>query len=453
MNSRLTQHFGIFSMQMVPPAQPEPASHAMTPELDHIHESTKVLRRPIQAFYCESVTDDNSAHKESSVVTSHDIEQSCKTKPSEALKDNNMSEVNASSCNLGGTTSVDRCDMVFGEPMEITKHTITYSPISIDHNYCEESASKFNSVESNIDNCNMEVEKRSEGLEAADDTTLLYDAPCQPQVVECHSETVEDTEVVSENPAEPSLTAENSPVEQAFSAGDGTATDTADEESELHSQNDDDLEDRLRSDAVDSEPRRFTRSQNLSMASKPETTVNPDVFSEAPGSLSIVVDQYTFHVTERQENTSKVTKKKNRSKVTETESGILAPKMRRINKSDSEIDHVNVGKNLKTFLANHTLLKGVYLNRGKRDIKKQFVTLKRNDSAIDQGSWKRGQFCHARNRLDDMFELTPAGQVRQQQILEGQLRDEYVVNWYLWCPGHGRCLRQCGGIGQCVTGE
>ena len=34
-----------------------------------------------------------------------------------------------------------------------------------------------------------------------------------------------------------------------------------------------------------------------------------------------------------------------------------------------------------------------------------------------------------------------------------ETRDEYVVNWYLFCPGRGNCVRKCGGIGRCVRSK
>ena len=112
-----------------------------------------------------------------------------------------------------------------------------------------------------------------------------------------------------------------------------------------------------------------------------------------------------------------------------------------------------MGQGLKQFLATHPLVKGLYLNRGKRDIKRNLVTLERHNKAVDKGSWQRGHLCHERNRLDDHFAPTVEGRTRVGLIEEKRIRDEYVVNWYLWCPGHGNCQRKCGGYGTCLPGE
>lgn len=111
-----------------------------------------------------------------------------------------------------------------------------------------------------------------------------------------------------------------------------------------------------------------------------------------------------------------------------------------------------VGKGIHKFFAKHHKIRGIYLNKGKRHVKKDLVVLKRQDSAVDQGSWKRGNFIHDRNRLDDYFELTEEGRRKRTLLDKKMLRDEYVVNWYLFCPGHGNCKRNCGGYGKCVQG-
>ncbi|XP_063429414.1 uncharacterized protein LOC134712149 isoform X2 [Mytilus trossulus] len=111
-----------------------------------------------------------------------------------------------------------------------------------------------------------------------------------------------------------------------------------------------------------------------------------------------------------------------------------------------------VGKGIHKFFAKHHKIRGIYLNKGKRHVKKDLVVLKRQDSAVDQGSWKRGNFIHDRNRLDDYFELTEEGQRKRTMLDKKMIRDEYVVNWYLFCPGHGNCKRNCGGYGKCIQG-
>lgn len=136
----------------------------------------------------------------------------------------------------------------------------------------------------------------------------------------------------------------------------------------------------------------------------------------------------------------------------EEDDNILPAKMHRKNKDDDSVYTVPVGLDLKRFLAAHPLVRGLYLNRGKRDVKRNLVTIQRHNNAVDKGSWQRGHLCHERNRLDDHFVPTVEGKERISLIEEKRIRDEYVVNWYLWCPGHGNCQRKCGGYGTCEPG-
>ena len=124
-----------------------------------------------------------------------------------------------------------------------------------------------------------------------------------------------------------------------------------------------------------------------------------------------------------------------------------------VGKRHVEIQTVEVGKEIHKFFNNHYKIRGIYLNKGKRDIKKKLVILRRQNTAIDQGSWKRGKFIHDRNRLDDYFEFTEEGQRKRKMFDKKMIRDEYVVNWYLFCPGRGNCKRKCGGYGKCVNSE
>ena len=146
--------------------------------------------------------------------------------------------------------------------------------------------------------------------------------------------------------------------------------------------------------------------------------------------------------------------KKNRKQLNTTadDQPILPAKMHRRQK-DEKVYTVPVGQGIKQFLATHPLVKGLYLNRGKRGVKKNLVSLERHNKAVDKGSWQRGHLCHARNRLDDHFIPTVEGKERVSLIQEKRIRDEYVVNWYLWCPGHGNCRRKCGGYGVCAPGK
>ncbi|XP_064621248.1 uncharacterized protein LOC135484079 isoform X1 [Lineus longissimus] len=117
-----------------------------------------------------------------------------------------------------------------------------------------------------------------------------------------------------------------------------------------------------------------------------------------------------------------------------------------------EICFVKTGPHLKPFLNSHPILRNLYLNRGKRDVKKHLVAPRHLETAVDTGSWQRGKNVHQRNRLDDVFVYTEEGLARSKLVKTENQRDEYVVNWYLWCPGHGNCQRSCGGFGKCEPG-
>ncbi|XP_070569447.1 uncharacterized protein [Ptychodera flava] len=121
-------------------------------------------------------------------------------------------------------------------------------------------------------------------------------------------------------------------------------------------------------------------------------------------------------------------------------------------KSCNDFTEVTVGTPLKDFLTSHPSLKDVTLHRGKRDIKRDLVIMERHNTAVDKGSWQRGQHVHERNRYDDHFVATANGEKRIEEMRNKKKHDMYVVAWYLWCPGHGNCRRACGGYGQCVKG-
>lgn len=120
-----------------------------------------------------------------------------------------------------------------------------------------------------------------------------------------------------------------------------------------------------------------------------------------------------------------------------------------------EVNFVEVGLKVHDFLKDHPLIQGIYLNKGKRAIKKNYVTLCRQKSVKDSGrlTWKRGTQDQGRNRVDDYFEYTEEGRARKSMIDRKFVRDEYVVSWYMWCPGHGNCIRKCGGRGKCISGR
>ena len=121
-------------------------------------------------------------------------------------------------------------------------------------------------------------------------------------------------------------------------------------------------------------------------------------------------------------------------------------------KHESEVSFAQVGESAKIFVQKHPMLRGIYLNKGKREVKRNLIKLKRHQSAIDMGSYLRNGRVNDKNRIDDMFHYTEEGLKKKVEIDENNARDEYVVNWYMWCPGHGNCLRKCGGYGHCVEG-
>ena len=85
------------------------------------------------------------------------------------------------------------------------------------------------------------------------------------------------------------------------------------------------------------------------------------------------------------------------------------------NSKDGEVHFVEVGHNVGEFLKGHRLVQGIYLNKGKRHVKRELVQLCRQEDAVNRGSWKRLGHVHDRNRLDDFFELTEKGRQKKQR--------------------------------------
>ncbi|KAL3873899.1 hypothetical protein ACJMK2_036978 [Sinanodonta woodiana] len=131
---------------------------------------------------------------------------------------------------------------------------------------------------------------------------------------------------------------------------------------------------------------------------------------------------------------------------------LLKPRIQKTLEEGGEVSEVQVGNELKQFLRNHHDLRGIYLHKGKRHVKHKLANLKRQKEAVDTRRWNRGTLVNDRNRFDDMFELTDAGRKQLERVEHRMARDEYIVNWYVWCPGYGNCLRACGGYGKCVQG-
>ncbi|XP_045171430.2 uncharacterized protein LOC123533700 isoform X2 [Mercenaria mercenaria] len=127
-------------------------------------------------------------------------------------------------------------------------------------------------------------------------------------------------------------------------------------------------------------------------------------------------------------------------------------KKAKIHSRDAEVCFAQVGRSAKIWMQEHPQIKGIYLNKGKREVKRNIVSLKRLPTAVDKGSYMRNGRINDKNRIDDGFVFTEEGQSRRDLFEEGKVRDEYVVNWYMWCPGHGNCKRKCGGFGKCEEG-
>lgn len=152
-----------------------------------------------------------------------------------------------------------------------------------------------------------------------------------------------------------------------------------------------------------------------------------------------------------QKNKQVKTASANNSIVKQSKQGSKYPRRHAV--KDGTVCFAQVGKGAKLWTQEHPLIRGIYLNKGKRDVKRHLVKMKRQPSAVDTGSYLRNGKINDKNRIDDFFEYTKLGLERRRQFEENQARDEYVVNWYMWCPGHGNCLRKCGGYGKCVEGK
>ena len=136
-----------------------------------------------------------------------------------------------------------------------------------------------------------------------------------------------------------------------------------------------------------------------------------------------------------------------------TKPNLTVSKKAKIHSRDNaEVCFAQVGRSAKIWTQEHPQIRGIYLNKGKREVKRNIVTLKRLPTAVDKGSYLRNGKVNDKNRIDDGFVFTSEGQRRRDLFEEGKVRDEYVVNWYMWCPGHGNCKRKCGGFGKCVEG-
>ncbi|XP_033114913.1 uncharacterized protein LOC117115296 isoform X2 [Anneissia japonica] len=202
-------------------------------------------------------------------------------------------------------------------------------------------------------------------------------------------------------------------------------------------------------------------SRLLSTVSRREKQSNicsKKILTKSPGNTKDSLDIYDY---ESSDNVSSVNVEKTNEAVVShcRRSGkCQSSKSKRKKKDDG--CHVStrnyiapVGIGLQKFLLNLDLLQGLKLHHGKRDVKRKFVKMQRQETAMKIKSWQRGQRIHENVRYDDHFLLTEEGKKLAQQMKRRERRVQYVVNWYIWCPGHGNCLRKCGGYGQCVEGR
>ena len=121
------------------------------------------------------------------------------------------------------------------------------------------------------------------------------------------------------------------------------------------------------------------------------------------------------------------------------------PKRRRSLKPQIDEIVVPVGADLLRFLQTHEELKGVCLSRGKRNVKRNLVTMQRDKSFVLRGN---KETVKDKCRYDDHFVPTEEGKLPNK--IES---NEFVVAWYLWCPGKGNCKRKCGAYGMCMEGK
>ncbi|XP_033628012.1 uncharacterized protein LOC117290626 isoform X1 [Asterias rubens] len=136
-------------------------------------------------------------------------------------------------------------------------------------------------------------------------------------------------------------------------------------------------------------------------------------------------------------------KKSSKSKIKRKEKKSKQPNQKEYN--------IPVGSPLRNFLTSEILLKDVALKRGKRAVKRELVTLQRQENATATQTWHRGDRFNERCCYEDLFVATEKGEKLLNKVKRGG-KDQYVVMWYLWCPGKGKCQRKCGGHGTCLEG-
>ena len=195
--------------------------------------------------------------------------------------------------------------------------------------------------------------------------------------------------------------------------------------------------------------------QNFPMCAQPpisvESVASPKSTGEETRKRNLHV--YDFDEEDDEENYNQCSKKKlKRHDGNNSEELKHNPRIHK-RSQEGRVMYVPSGIRLQEFLDTEPLLRDINFNRGKRSIKRHLVLVTRWKDAVDTGSWQRGKHVNERNRVDDCFVLTEEGKRKQDFIQYAEQRDEYVVNWYMWCPGHGNCRRKCDGYGKCVEGQ
>ena len=141
------------------------------------------------------------------------------------------------------------------------------------------------------------------------------------------------------------------------------------------------------------------------------------------------VDVYDFDEEGSESATHLKSARSKRSSQRNDDGPTLRAKQRCSSTKGVESYAVSTGSALKLFLANHPILMGLYMNKGKRQVKRHLVKVVRDVEAVDCGSWTRGANIMMRNRLDDHFVLTEDGQKKLAVVQRKEVRDERVVCW------------------------
>ncbi|CAG8766783.1 13402_t:CDS:2, partial [Gigaspora rosea] len=114
------------------------------------------------------------------------------------------------------------------------------------------------------------------------------------------------------------------------------------------------------------------------------------------------------------------------------------------------------GRAIETYILSLPIVKGSRFKCQSRQkvnqaIQKNFITLKREEGAIDFKGWTTSnRMTISTNHLDDVLELTEKGKQYIIQIQQGLAPDFCIWYWVFYCTGDGNCQRDCGGFGSCL---